>query len=70
MTISLTGKLRREFERTRKAGIIPLAAYREGERLAEEIKPVAQLIREGHNPVHALYLNVHNLISLFVEEVA
>ena len=69
MTISLTGKLRREFERTRKAGIIPLAAYREGERLAEEIKPVDQLIREGHSPVHALYLNVHNLISLFVEEV-
>ena len=69
MAISLTDKLRREFERDRKRGIIPLAAYREGERLAEEIKPVDQLIREGYSPVHALYLNVHNLITLFVEEV-
>jgi hypothetical protein len=65
----ISERLRREFKRARKAGIISLAACREGERKGEEIKTVDQLIREGYDPVHALYLNVNNLISLFAEQV-
>ena len=65
----ISERLRRGFERARKAGIISLAACREGERKGEEIKTVDQLIREGYDPVHALYLNVNNLISLFAEQV-
>ena len=61
--------LRREFERSRTAKIISLPAYLEGEREGDEIKTVDQLIREGHEPVHALYANVNNLIGLFCERV-
>ncbi len=65
----LSERLRREFERSLKSKVLSLDAYREGQLEGEEIKPVDQLIREGHDPVHALYTNVNNLISLFAEEV-
>ena len=51
----IADKLRREFNRAFKSRIISLDAYREGERQGAEIKPVEQLIKEGINPLHALY---------------
>lgn len=65
----LSERLRQEFEGVLNSRIISLAACRQGEANAEELKTVDELIQEGHDPVHALYINVNNLISLFAEQV-
>ena len=66
---NISQRLRREFQKASQGGIVSLAAYREGEGAGQEIKTVTQLIEEGYYPLHALYINTNNLISLFTEQV-
>jgi hypothetical protein len=62
-------RLRREFEAALKKKIVPLAAIRRGEENAASIQSVDALIDGGHHPLHAVYTNVTNLISVFIEEL-
>ena len=66
---NISQRLRREFQKASQGGIVSLAAYREGEGAGQEIKTVTQLIEEGYYPLHAIYINTNNLISLFTEQV-
>src|SRR6266404_1879618 len=65
----ITDRLRREFQKALKRKIISLAAIQKGAQNAESLKDVGQLVRDGHHPLHAIYKNVMNLISVFVEEI-
>lgn len=47
-----------------------MAAILRGEENAASIKTADALIAEGVHPLHAIYANLTNLISLFVEELA
>src|SRR5688572_6810227 len=65
----ITQKLRKEFTSALQQKIVPLAAIRRGKENAESLPTVDELIAKGHHPLHAIYKNLTNLISLFVEEL-
>jgi len=62
-------KIRRELERALRQKTASFEAFRRGKERAETIKSLGQLIREGIDPLHALYANTTNLAGLFMEDL-
>src|SRR5438128_11472299 len=62
-------KIRRELERTLRQKTASFEAFRRGKERAETIKSLGQLLREGIDPLHALYANTTNLAGLFMEDL-
>lgn len=62
-------KIRRELERVLRQKVASFEAFRRGKQRAESIKSMDQLLREGRDPLHALYANTTNLAGLFMEDL-
>jgi hypothetical protein len=62
-------KIRRELERALRQKTASFEAFRRGKERAETIKSLGQLLREGIDPLHALYANTTNLAGLFMEDL-
>jgi len=66
----ITKALRREFEDAQKRKLVPFTALAEAARTAESTPDYQQLVRQGHDPVHAVYITTINLGSTFLEFAA
>ena len=66
----ITKALRREFEDAQKRKVVPFSALTEAARTAESTPDYQQLVRQGHDPLHAVYTTTINLASTFLEFAA
>lgn len=64
----IANRLRRVFKRVLEDKIVSFAGIQEGERKAGSIESVEELIKAGHDPIHAVYSHTTNLVGLFAEE--
>jgi hypothetical protein len=67
---TLSEQLRKEFTVAIGQKVVPIDAILRGEENAEEFEAVDELIDGGYHPIHAVYMTMANLLSMFVEEVA
>lgn len=66
----ITKALRRECEYAQKRKLVPFTALAEAARAAESTPDYQELVRQGHDPVHAVYTTTINLASTFLEFAA
>ncbi|MBA3015140.1 MAG: hypothetical protein KKD63_02505 [Proteobacteria bacterium] len=66
-------KLKKIFDQAVKTKVISFAAMAEAKCIAEEniktMPSVEELVDKGRDPIHAIYTNTLNLISIFQEQV-
>lgn len=69
----MSDKLTKLFDQAIKNKVISLKEMSEAKKLAEEniktIPSIQKLIEKGRDPIHAIYTNTLNLISIFQEQV-
>ena len=72
--ISTAVRMKMKFQKFKQQNIIQMSELLEGKRLSEKaddsIKTFEELISQGYDPVHAIYVNTQNLLSFFAEQIS